>query len=103
MIEDVSCRTKHLQAKLVNTYNAYDLDAKFWNCLFAATSILKNSDKERLMYSGYGIAFYSAGSWNFDDDFARNVVIFSADNSSSSWTDSFNNFLILMDTMVNQK
>ena len=55
------------------------------------------------MYSGYGIAFYSAGSWNFDDDFARNIVIFSFDNSSSSWTDSFNNFLILMDTMVNQQ
>ena len=55
------------------------------------------------MYSGYGIAFYSAGSWNFDDEFARNVVIFNVDNSSSSWTDSFNNFLILMDTMVNQQ
>ena len=24
-----------------------------------------------------------AGSWNFDDDFDRNVVIFSVDNSSS--------------------
>ena len=24
-----------------------------------------------------------AGSWNFDDDFARNVVIFSVDNGSS--------------------
>ena len=65
---------------------------KFKNCLFGATNIVKNSDKEKCMYSGYGIAFDSAGSWNFDNDFARNVVIFSADNSSSSHNDNCNNF-----------
>ena len=31
------------------------------NCLFGATSIEKNSDKEMYVYSGYGITFDSAG------------------------------------------
>ena len=36
------------------------------------------------------------GSWSFGNDFARNVVIFSVDNSSSSHTDNRkNNFLVL--------
>ena len=36
------------------------------------------------------------GSWRFGDDFARNVVIFGVDNSSSSHTDNRkNNFLVL--------
>ena len=32
------------------------------NCLFGATNIVKNSDKEKFEYSGYGITFDSAGS-----------------------------------------
>ena len=39
------------------------------------------------MYSGYGIAFVGAVSWSFDNDFARNVVIFGVDNKSSSYSD----------------
>ena len=35
---------------------------KFKNCLFGATDILKNSDKEKCVYSPYGIIFNSAGS-----------------------------------------
>ena len=51
-------------------YIVYDLDAwpknptnnfKFKNCLFGATSVVKNSDKEKYMYSGYRITFDSAG------------------------------------------
>ena len=61
--------------KIGNVYNVYDLDAwptkptnnfKFKNCLFGATNIVKNSDKEKYVYCGYGIAFYSAGSWSFE-------------------------------------
>ena len=48
------------------------------------------------MYSGYRIAFDGKGSWSFSDDFARNGMIFEADNSSSSHTDNLkNDFLIL--------
>ena len=49
--------------KIVNVYFAYDLDA--WPkvplrsftlkyCLFGATNIVKNSDKEKYVYSGKG-------------------------------------------------
>ena len=38
------------------------------------------------MYSGYGIAFDRKIEWNFDNDFAKNIVIFGVDNSSSSHT-----------------
>ena len=31
------------------------------NCLFTATNIIKNSDKEKYVYSGYGIAFHGTG------------------------------------------
>ena len=48
------------------------------------------------MYSGYGITFDSASSWSFDNDTARNVIIFGVDNSSSSHADNHkNNFLVV--------
>ena len=37
---------------------------------------MKNSDKEKYEYSEYGITFDSAGSWNFENYTARNVIIF---------------------------
>ena len=90
--------------KIVNVCIAYELNVwpknltnkfKFKNCLFGATNIVKNSDKEKYVYSGYGITFDSGGSWS-DNDFARNVVIFGVDNSSASHSDNRkNNFLIL--------
>ena len=91
--------------KIVNVYIVYDVDAwprnptnnfKFKNWLFGATNIVKNSDKEKYVYSGYGITFDSAGSWSFGNDFARNVISFGVDNSLSSQADNRkNNFLIL--------
>ena len=47
--------------KIVNDYIVYDLDScprnptynfNFKNCLFGATNIVKNSDKEKYVYSG---------------------------------------------------
>ena len=55
----------------------------------------KNSDKEDYVYSGYRIVFDGKGKWSFGIDYARNVIIFGIDNSSSSHTDPLNNFLIL--------
>ena len=91
--------------KIVHVYSIYDLDAwprnptdnfKFKNCLFGATNIVKNNDKEKYVYSGHGITFDNAGSSSFDSDFARNVIIFGLDNSSSSHSDNCKNkFLIL--------
>ena len=71
---------------------------KFKNCLIGACNIVKNSDKEKYVYSGYRITFDSAGSWSFDNDLARDVIVFGTDNSSTSHSDNFkNNFLILVE------
>ena len=56
-------------------------------CLFRATNILKHNVKEKWLYSGYGIAFNGKCEWKCGNDFARNVIIFSVDKSSSSQTD----------------
>ena len=40
-----------------------------------------------MVYSGCEIPFDGAGSWNFGNDFAKNVVIL-VDNSSTSHTDN---------------
>ena len=53
-------------------------------CLFSSTNIAKDKDKEKYVYSCYGIAFNGENLWSFNDDFARNVVKFGVDNSSSS-------------------
>ena len=48
------------------------------------------------MYSGFKVAFDSAGSWSFSNDSAANVIIFGVDNGSSSHADTHkNNFLVL--------
>ena len=66
--------------KIVNVYIVYDIDVwprnptssfKLKNCLFGATNIVKNSDKKKYVYSGYGITFDSAGSWSFGIDFVN--------------------------------
>ena len=63
---------------------------------FGASNILTNSDKGKWLYSGYGTAFDGAGSWNFGNGNTGNVIIFGANNSSSSHTDNRkNNFLVL--------
>ena len=37
--------------------------------------IVRNSDKEKYVYSGYGITFDSGGSRSFDNGTARNLVL----------------------------
>ena len=90
---------------IVNVYIVYDLAAwprnptnnfKFKNCLFGATNIVKNSDKEQYVYSAYGVTFDSAVSWSFSNGTARNVIIFDVNNSSSLHVKNRKyNFLIL--------
>ena len=95
--------------KIVNVYIAYDLDAwprnptnnfKFKNYLFGVTSIVRNSNKEKYVCGAYGIRFDIAGSWSFDIDSARNIMIFGIDNSLSSHAEnSKNNFFQLLEFM----
>ena len=64
--------------------------------IIEATNIVKNSDKEKYVYSGYGITFSSTDWWSFDNVTARNVMIFDVDKSSSLHAETCkNNFLIL--------
>ena len=91
--------------KILNLYIVYDLAAwprnpsnnfKFKNCLFRATNIVKNSDKEKYVYSGYRITFDIGGSWRFDNDTARNVIIFGVDSSSSPHVDNRKNKSLML-------
>ena len=96
---------KNYWTKIVNAYIVYDLDDwpkthkrnfELKNCLFGVTSIRKNSDKSKRIYTGYGIAFDHGGLQILSNDFARNVVIFGVVNSSSSHADNWkNDFLVL--------
>ena len=52
--------------------------------------------KKKYVYSRYGIIIDSAGSWNFGNDFARNVIIFGVDNSSSSHSDNCKNMFLIL-------
>ena len=64
--------------------------------MFGVTSIVKNSDKEKWVCNDYGIAFDGRGTWNFGNEFARNIVIFNIDCSLSFHADNLKNrFLVL--------
>ena len=64
--------------------------------MVGATNIVKNSDKDNWLYSGYGIAFDGGDWWSFGNGTSRNVIIFGVDNGSSSCVDNpKSNFLIL--------
>ena len=64
--------------------------------LYGATNIIKNTDKDNWIYSGYWIAFNGKGLWNFDNDFVRNVVIFGLDNNSLSDSDNRKSYLFIL-------
>ena len=67
----------------------------------APTNIVKNSDEENFVYSGYKNFFDSAASWNFDDDTARNAIIFGVDNNSSPNVENRKqNFLLLLEVLT---
>ena len=44
------------------------------NCLFGATNVVKDSDKEKWMYSGHGIVFAGIDSQHFGNDFAGRML-----------------------------
>ena len=57
---------------------------------------MKNSNKEKHVYNGYGITFDSANSWSFVNEFARSVIVFGADNSSSSYSNNRKNIFLIL-------
>ena len=119
--DPLAVEQKNYLTKIVNVYIVYDLDA--WpkiplrnftmkNCLLGATSIVKNSDKEIYLCSGYKTTFDEKSECSFNNCTARNVVIFVVGYSSSSHADNLNNnflvlgegdTLVLMEALVHQK
>ena len=55
---------------------------KLKGCLFGVTNIVKQNDKSKLLFIGYGIGSDGAGSQIFGNNFSRNVLYFGVDNSS---------------------
>ena len=68
---------------------AYRDDPTLGNSLLGAAKLVKNADIDKYMYSGYGIGFDMKGTFGFPAiGFARNVIIFGVDLSSSPQIDN---------------
>ena len=83
--------------KVVNIYIVYELaassshdsDPTIKNCLFRAVNLTKNPDIEKYKYSSYGIGFDRRSRFSFTGGgFGQNVLIFSADMSTSVHIDN---------------
>ena len=79
-------------SSILNLYIVYKLNAcsanptnnsPLKNCLFGTLKQTRNVGKSELNHNGWGIAL-DEGFWSFDNDYAKNVVIFAVDYSSSS-------------------
>ena len=78
---------------ILNLYIVYELNR--WsrnatnnfplkNWWFGLVKVVRNTVKITFIYNAWGKAFHGEGLWSFGNDFARNVVICSAGNSSLS-------------------
>lgn len=54
------------------------------SCLLGAPNIVKNRDKSKYVYRGYGIAIDGLSLQNFGNEFAGNAIIIYTGNSLSS-------------------
>ena len=75
---------------ILNLYIVYELNT--WprnptnnftlkNCLFGIVNLTRKAGKSKFTCNGQGIAFDGKRYWSFDNDTARNVIIFGVDNS----------------------
>ena len=65
--------------------------------MFGATNIVKNSDKAKWVYNSYETAYDGTALWNFGNDFARNIIIISGvENSSSSHAYNCKNIFLVL-------
>ena len=66
---------------------------QIFHCLFGSVKLVRNPVKCKFIYSGKKIVFVGESLWSLDNDFFRIVVIFGADNTSSSHTENQKNKL----------
>ena len=84
---------KVVNIKSINISNYPALE----NCLFGAVSLTKNADIDRYGYHGYGIGFDRHGSFSFPGTgLGQNVVIFGLDMSSSTKTDNWKKYILIL-------
>ena len=57
------------------------------NCVFGTVKLIRNATKGKFICKVQGKTFDGAGAWSFSNYFARNIVTFGVDNTSSSHTD----------------
>ena len=57
---------------------------------------MKDSDESKYLFSGYRIAFHRAVSRSFGNDFARHVVAFGVNNSSSYYINNISFFQFVL-------
>ena len=84
--------------KIVHIYIVYEInlrnyrysdDLTLGNCLFSTVKLVINADIDKYKYSGYGIWFDVKGTFGFlASGYARNVIIFGVDMSSSPHIDN---------------
>ena len=63
--------------------------------MFGAVKLTKHVDVDLYKYSGYGIGFVRKAFFSIGDEVGKNVIIFGADMSSSSYIDNKKDILIL--------
>ena len=61
------------------------------NCLFGMANLVRNVFKSKFAYNVSDIAFDEEGTWSFSNNFARDVLTFNVDDTSSSYTDNHRN------------
>ena len=64
--------------------------------MFGTTTVVKNSDMDKWLYSGYGIALDGKDEWSLEDDYGSNVVTFGTDTSSWFHIDDHKNRFLLL-------
>ena len=70
--------------KIVNVYIVYEFydwpkvplkNVTLKNCLFGATNIVKNSDKDKWVFTRYKIAFDGEDWWSFGNGITKNLLV----------------------------
>ena len=52
-------------------------------CLFGTVKVTKNAGKIKFTYNNQETAFDGKGMWSYENDFAKTVIVFGADNTLS--------------------
>ena len=97
---------------IVNIYTVYRLsphtsantDFAINDCLFGSIKLTKNSDLDKYQYGRYGLCFDSRGTYILlDGIYAKNLIIFSCDLSSSVHENNRANSVLTLAQNIVQK